>query len=432
MRKIIPRLSFISSDLMKNSAKMLSGNIIAQVIGILFYPLLTRLYSAQDFGLLNLFVSFVGILTLLSTADYQYAIVLPRSDKKAMAAVHLGGIISIGVFLVTLLSVPFSPLIAKAFKAPGLERIYILIPFFGFLSGIWTLLNFWFTRKKQFGNISRFQVSQVLWNSCLKYIFGLIGFLRWGLFSATILGLGVSLGISLRKAWKEWKDDFLGIDWYQIRKAAARYARFPLFSLPRNVMNNLSGNLPFFLLTPAFGLTETGYLGMAFTLALRPIQMVIASIYQTFFQHISEKVIHHEPIKGFLVKFIKRTLMIVVPGFAALYFILPWLCEFILGTGWGKTGEYIQLMLPYLAGLTLASSLGFIPDVFQKQGGMLVLEIIYLILRVSGLMIGITRNDMQLAVLLYCMSGVLVFGAQLLWFRQIINNYSRKNLAARK
>lgn len=405
---------------------MLSGNVIAQVVGILFYPLLTRLYSAQDFGLLNLFTSFVGVLTLLATADYQYAIVLPKSDRKAIATVQLGVLINIGVFLITLLSVPFSSAIAHVFKAPDLAKVYILIPFFVFLSGIWTLLNYWFTRKKQFGNISRFQISQMLWNSGLKYLFGIAGFLRWGLFSATILGLGVSLGFNLRKAWKQWGKEFLKIDRYQIRTTARRYARFPLYSLPRNTLNNLSGNLPFFLLTPAFGLAETGYLGMAFTLALRPIQMVVSSIYQTFFQHISEKVLQRQPIQKFFLKFIGRTLAVIIPAFIALYFILPWLCELILGPGWGKTGEYIQLMLPYLASLALASSLNFIPDIFQRQGGMLIIEIIYLGLRVSGLLIGIYQNDMELAVLLYSMGGVLVFIVQLIWFKRIIDRYTLK------
>ncbi|MGN1239473.1 MAG: oligosaccharide flippase family protein, partial [Paludibacteraceae bacterium] len=65
------------SELVRNSAKLLSANVIAQAIGLLVYPILTRLYSPEDFGLLNLFLSIGGVLVLLSTAEYQYAIVLP-------------------------------------------------------------------------------------------------------------------------------------------------------------------------------------------------------------------------------------------------------------------------------------------------------------------------------------------------------------------
>lgn len=430
MKRYLPS-RLLQSELMKNSAKMLSGNVIAQAIGILFYPLLTRLYSADDFGLLNLFLSIAGVLTLVSTADYQYAILLPRSDKKAIGALHLGGFISLGVFLLCLISIPFRNSIASVFKTPALGDVYLLLPVFVLFSSAWTLLNYWFTRKKHFGSISRFQVSQVLWNSILKYVFGLGGILRWGLFHSTVLGLTISLSISLRTAWKKWKAALLTINFYQIRMAARRYAKFPSYSLPRSLVNNLSGNMPFFLLTPAFGLMETGYLGMAFTLAHRPIQMIIASVYQTFFQHISERVQNRQSIRSFFTKFVVRTILIVFPSFALLFPFLPRLCELILGSGWAQTGEYIQLMLPYLAVLCLTGSICFIPDIFQRQGGMLAIEVVYFILRAAGLGIGIWQDNIKLSIFLYLLAGLIIFIVQLIWFGRIINTYE-KSLTQRK
>ena len=63
---------------------MLSGNAIAQMVGLLFYPLLTRLYRPEDFGLLNLFLSIGGVLVLVANADYHYAVLLPKNEKKAI------------------------------------------------------------------------------------------------------------------------------------------------------------------------------------------------------------------------------------------------------------------------------------------------------------------------------------------------------------
>ena len=45
----------------RNFAKLLSANVVAQAIGLLVYPVLTRLYAPDDFGLLNLFLSIGGI-----------------------------------------------------------------------------------------------------------------------------------------------------------------------------------------------------------------------------------------------------------------------------------------------------------------------------------------------------------------------------------
>ncbi len=71
----------------KNTARLFSANVVSQVVGFLVYPLLTRLYSSSDFGLLNLFVSIGGVLVLIATADYQYAIVLPKDKERVRARV---------------------------------------------------------------------------------------------------------------------------------------------------------------------------------------------------------------------------------------------------------------------------------------------------------------------------------------------------------
>lgn len=417
------KTKFFHSEIFQNSAKMLSANAIAQAVGILFYPLLTRLYSAEDFGVLNLFLSIGGVLLLLATADYQYAILLPKSDKKAASVLQLASLISLSVVALCSISIFFRHPISRMFKAPELADFYPLLPLFVLFSAAWTLLNYWFTRKKQFGAISRYQVGQNLGNAVFKYGFGAAGFLRWGLFVSTILSLALSLGISVRTTFKSWKNSLLHFEPKPIRTAARRYARFPLFSLPRSIVNNLSSNLPIFLLTPFFGLTELGYFGMALTLAFRPVNMIAASLYQVFFQRFAENLQNRLPIRSFFRKFVLRTLIIVIPGFTLLYFVLPDLCAWLLGSGWEMSGEYIRLMLPWIGMVCVGSCISFISDLFQKQSTMLGIEIAYLILRTAGLCIGIALDRIDLSILLFSLSGALIIAVQLIWYRKLIIHY---------
>ena len=76
-------VNLIKSSGARNFAKLLSANVLAQVIGLIVYPILTRIYSPEDFGLLNLFLSIGGVLAILSTAEYYYAIVLPKEEQEA-------------------------------------------------------------------------------------------------------------------------------------------------------------------------------------------------------------------------------------------------------------------------------------------------------------------------------------------------------------
>lgn len=413
------------SEIYKNAAKMLSGNAIAQMVGLLFYPLLTRIYSPDDFGLLNLFLSIGGVLLIVANADYHYAILLPKSDKKAAAVWQVSALCSLGVVVLCGLSVFFRKPIAEVFKAPGLASVYPLLPLFVALSAAWMLLNYWLTRCKRFGAISTYQVTQNLSNALLKWGFGKAGFLQSGLFVSTILGLVIALATSIVSTFKSWKTILFRVDKRQIRLAAKRFARFPAFSLPRSLVNNLSGNLPFFLLTPFFGVAEMGFLGMGFTLAFRPINMISTSLYQVFFQRFAESVQNRKRVMPMFRKFVGRTFLVVVPGFALLYWILPWLTEFLLGKGWEQTGEYIRLMLPWIAMVCAGSCISFLSDLFQKQAGMLAVETAYLVLRAAGLAIGIALKDISLAIFLYSLSGVLVIAGQLLWYRKMIRDYEK-------
>ena len=106
--------------ILKDSAQLLSANVVAQAIGILVYPILTRLYAPSDFGLLNLFISIAGVMALFATAEYQYAVVLPKDNKKATALTVLALTILVAVTIILTLSIPLAKPLAALFNTPDL------------------------------------------------------------------------------------------------------------------------------------------------------------------------------------------------------------------------------------------------------------------------------------------------------------------------
>ena len=57
------------------------GTGLAQLINIGSAPLLSRLYSPKDFGILAIFLAVVGISSTLVTLRYETAILIPKSKK---------------------------------------------------------------------------------------------------------------------------------------------------------------------------------------------------------------------------------------------------------------------------------------------------------------------------------------------------------------
>ena len=78
----IKRLS--TSHFAKNVAILFSGTAIAQAIPIAVSPILTRLYSPDDFGLLAIYSACIMVLSVIATARFELAIALP--DKVTDAA----------------------------------------------------------------------------------------------------------------------------------------------------------------------------------------------------------------------------------------------------------------------------------------------------------------------------------------------------------
>ena len=170
-----------SADSIKNVGKLLSANVIAQALALLVYPILTRQFAAEDFALLSLFSSIAVVLSLIATAEYQYAIVLPEEDSKARALVHMSALIMLGMTVAVCLSLPFARPIAGLFKAPELARWWWLMPLCVFGLSAWNILNYWYIRRAAFTRISGYQITQSLFSVTGKIGFGSLGWLQGGL-----------------------------------------------------------------------------------------------------------------------------------------------------------------------------------------------------------------------------------------------------------
>ena len=408
-----------------DASRLLLANAVAQAIGLLIYPLLTRLFTAEDFGLFNLFFSIAGILILFATGQYEYAIVLPRSERQGAWALHCGLTCTAAVVTLCVVALPFGSAIGHLFGSEQLNGILWLMPLYVALMAVWTLINYWLTRQRQFQRIAEFQVGQSVLNAATKVLLGKVR-LASGLILGSVIGPLTSLVVTILRTPRRLFTPLKQWSRRGRRAAAHRYRNFPIYVLPKSVAENFAGNLPFFLLSPAFGLEMVGFFGMALTLAYRPLQMIAVSVNQVLFQRSAECVQKGTRLMPLIHRWLLSAAGVAVPVLAVLWLVLPQLCAWLLGTEWVETGNYIRLMLPWLLFVLLVVSINFIPDLFGKQRGMLIILVIRLILQTAGLIVGIALDSSMLAVGLFFAVGLAALVAQLVWFLSLINRYESK------
>jgi O-antigen/teichoic acid export membrane protein len=127
------------------------GAALAQVLPLLAAPVLTRLYTPADFGVLSMYVAWLSALAVLATARYEMAIVLPESRRAAINLLSLSLSISIALSLLTgLLLWPAPHFWAALVHEPEVEPWLVLLPFSLLLAGAMQAWTNWNIRNERF------------------------------------------------------------------------------------------------------------------------------------------------------------------------------------------------------------------------------------------------------------------------------------------
>ena len=92
-------------EFFKNVATLISGTTLAQAVSVLIYIVLSRIYTDEDFGIFGLYMNILNITIIFSTAKYELAILLPKSERESVNLLGLSGLVSIGVSLLLLITV---------------------------------------------------------------------------------------------------------------------------------------------------------------------------------------------------------------------------------------------------------------------------------------------------------------------------------------
>ena len=129
----------------------MGGTIGSQVLSIVAAPLLTRLYTPDDFGIVVVYTSILAIIGIVASLRYELAIPLPESDQAAENIVALSLLVALGVAMLSgIVVLFFGEYLARLLGVPILESYLWLLPIGVLFRGVITTFNYWTIRTKQF------------------------------------------------------------------------------------------------------------------------------------------------------------------------------------------------------------------------------------------------------------------------------------------
>lgn len=328
------------SEFSRNVLTLMTGTTIAQAIPIAITPILTRLYTPEDFGVLALFVAISSIVAVIATLRYELAIVQPHSDEDAAALVVLSATIATFISLLSLIIIhALNAELQLWLGNPEVGIWLYLLPVSVFLTGLYQSLNYWHTRKKQFKSIAISKVNQGVGTASVQVGTGLGSIGSAGLIWGYIVGQLIALIILIKKSLTDDIKQFRGVTYEQIKLNAIRYQKMPKYSTWGALADNLSLQMPVLVISKFYDMAQTGLFSLTFRVLSLPMSLVSSALSQVLFQKISK--MHHDSpnqIKAAILKLFFLLLAMMVPFIGFIWLFGEDVFALVFGEPWREAG----------------------------------------------------------------------------------------------
>ncbi|HAF70296.1 TPA: polysaccharide biosynthesis protein [Candidatus Acetothermia bacterium] len=385
IKTVLPRGKFARSVTV-----LAGGAALGQAITVLVSPILTRLYSPEDFGVFGVYASILGIATVIASLRYEYALPLPEDDETAANILALCFLLLLGMSgLVALLIYGLGEQIVTWINVPRLKPYLWLIPLGMLGAGTYQILNYWAVRKRDFPRIARTRISRGVGRAAIQVGVGLAHSGPLGLLLGQLAGEtagSASLGLA---AWNKDRTPFKALSFNRISQVGRRYKRFPLFSSWGSLLDALGAQLPQILFAAFYGAEVAGWFALGQRVIAAPLNIVVDSVAQVYFGE-AARLPKDDPraMKRLFLKLTGRLALVGGLPVAVICALAPWFFTVVFGPNWETAGRYVQIM-----GIMFAVRFAVVPlshtlNILERQDLDFVWEGTRLVLVVGGLLGG--------------------------------------------
>ncbi len=405
----------VNNSFIKNVSIVASGSVVAQLIGIAFSPVITRLYGPEAFGILGVFLASSAIIVTVSSLTYQIAIVLPKKDDDAKAIAVLSFIIaaaiSSGIALILFL---FRQPLISLLHLEEISSFIFLIPVFILFTASHKIVEQWIIRKGEFKKKAKVGIVQSLIVNTSKSGIGLIHpgaliLVSISTFGHLLHAFMLSWTLTKKKHSSHGLKNASWLRFSSIKEAAFRHKDFPVYRAPQAFLGAFTKNLPMIIIASFFGPVYAGFYALGQKVIKHPAGIISDSVGKVFYPWISKAFNEGKNIKLLLTKATLALAGIGIIPFGAIILFGPSLFGFIFGNEWVNAGEYSRWLSVWIFfDFIRVSAIQTIP-VIGIQSFFLIYTTVSTVIRVSALFLAaLIIKDAVLTVAVFSIvSGLL-------------------------
>lgn len=346
MLKIKKRI--LENEFLKNSLLVGGGTLIAQVIAMLIIPALTRIYTPEDFGILQTFQYISIFFITISALKFDVAILIPKDDITYSKVVALG-LLSIFFFSLLTLIITYTCYYFNYFPLffRDIQNFLWLLPLVTFVAGLHLLFSAILIRLKKFRSLGESKIFQTIGMISSQLALGLLFRNTSGLIIGDVLGRVSGLLVFYRTIISEIKKSFSLFNLSKVIKTAKEYSKFPLLTTPGAILNISGYAIPILLFGNFYGATALGFYTLVNKLFAAPSNLIGQSVSQVFSSDTS-RLFQDDPkqLYDLFVSVITKLALISIIPVVIIFLFAPQIFSFVFGEEWKMSGYYFRILAP--------------------------------------------------------------------------------------
>ncbi len=415
--EIVKKIPFFLSKnpFVSNVLKLMTGSTLGYLTLLLALPLLSRIYTPEDFGLFGIFWIVSISISAISTGGYEYAIILPKEDKDAANLLAVSVLCICAVSGLCLLIILFiENTLVRMFAVPNLVSILRWIPFMILNLGLFNVLNFWLTRKKAFSKISAARFIQQFSIAAVQLTIGyMISGTSTGLVIGVILGqLVACIFLGWLALSNGWKGLYQNVSFKAMLWNMKRYRKFPRYHFFSFILSGGSEQIPFLFLAYFFNSLAVGWYTLTYKVLTAPADFISKAVTPVFIQRINEKKIEGDSAISVIISTIKYLVLLGVLPMLGFILLAPSFFAVFFGEPWRSAGEYAQIIAPAYFLKFILYPISSVIEVYERLRFRFWEQLLHFFLVVFsfgvGGLLGSTKISLALYTILFTIRSVIL------------------------
>lgn len=418
--------------MIRSIATVLSGTLLAQLIGLAALPVLSRLYGPDAFGTYQVYMATLSVLLMFVSLRYEVAILSARGRNRLVRLMHLIGIVGAVVLVLTVLVVwGFGGAIARSY--PPLLPIIALLPAALFFGGTLQTATYLPIRFRDYRLAAVAKIVQAL-----SYSVGgiLMAFAPISLIGLVLADFAARMAASLtivRSVFGRLGFRHTRFNWYQTWLVAGRFRDYPKFTFPGTLLSALSAAVVTYAFLNAFDLQTAGQYALVDRFILLPIAVTAGAVTQVFTGDFAELARQksgnmNATFRRAVIYLAALAAMPMIAGMLLAQHLVP----MIFGPEWRLAGELCAIAMPVALVRFVVGPVNMTLIICSRQSLQIVWEVSRFAITLGALAIfflGSADNPVEL-MRLYVASVVLSYMAYLLLADFVTRTADRQQAAA--